>query len=69
MIAICLPKGQRSKARRAMIENAPMRLAAKDPIYEVSPAHLELLNARGFSYEIVIPPVGRRENQRRAASH
>ena len=69
MIAIRLPKGQRAKAWRAMIEIAPVRLVAKDPIYEVSPAHLELLNARGFSFEIVIPPVGRRENQRRAASN
>lgn len=55
MIAIRLPKSQRGKAWKAMIELAPVRLVAKDPIYEVQPAHLELLNARGFTYEIVAP--------------
>jgi hypothetical protein len=69
MIAIRLPKGQRAKAWRAMIEIAPVRLVAKDPIYEVSPAHLELLTARGFSYEIVVPTVHRPDDQRRAASN
>jgi hypothetical protein len=52
-----------------MIEIAPVRLVAKDPIYEVSPAHLELLTARGFSYEIVVPTVHRPDDQRRAASN
>jgi len=42
-----------AKAWRAMIEVAPVRLVAADPIYEVLPAHLELLAARGFSYEVV----------------
>ncbi len=69
MITIRLSKRQRGKAWRAMIEIGPVRLVAKDPIYEVLPAHLELLTARGFSYEIVIPPVGRLDNQRRAASN
>jgi len=38
-----------------MIEVAPVRLVADDPIYEVSPVHLELLTARGFTYEVVRP--------------
>ncbi len=36
-----------------MIEAAPVRLIANDPVYEVLPAHLELLTARGFTYEVV----------------
>ena len=36
-----------------MIELAPVRLIADDPLYEVLPAHLELLTARGFAYEVV----------------
>ncbi len=55
MIAIRIPKGQRGKAWKAMIAVAPIRLIAKDPIYEVLPAHLEMLAARGFSYEVVEP--------------
>jgi hypothetical protein len=31
-----------------MIEIGPVRLIADDPIYEVLPADLELLTARGF---------------------
>jgi hypothetical protein len=53
MIAIRLPKQQWGKAWRALIEVAPVRLVAHDPIYEVLPAHLEVLNARGFTYEVV----------------
>ena len=68
MIAIRIPKHQWGKAWRAMIEIAPVRLVAKDPVYEVLPAHLELLNARGFSYEVVKPGHSRREKQRRATS-
>jgi hypothetical protein len=30
-----------------------VRLVADDPVYEVLPAHLELLTARGFTYEVV----------------
>ena len=55
MIAIRIPKQQWGKAWRAMIELAPVRLVADDPIYEVLPAHLELLNARGFTYEVIQP--------------
>ena len=68
MIAIRIPKKQRAKAWRAMIEIAPVRLVATDPIYEVYPAHLELLSARGFSYEVVTPPASHQENRRRASS-
>lgn len=53
MLAIRLPKTEWGKAWRAMIEVAPVRLIAADPIYEVLPAHLELLTARGFRYEVV----------------
>ncbi len=47
MMTIRLPKQQWGKAWRAMIEVAPVRLVADDPIYEVLPAHLELLTERG----------------------
>jgi hypothetical protein len=47
-----------------MIEVAPVRLVADDPVYEVLPAHLDLLNARGFAYEIVSPPARRQEKRR-----
>jgi hypothetical protein len=53
VLTIRLSKSDWGKAWRAMIELAPVRLIADDPIYEVLPAHLELLNARGFSYEVV----------------
>jgi hypothetical protein len=55
MIAIRIPKSQWGKAWRAMIELAPVRLVSNDPVYEVSPAHLELLMSRGFTYEVVQP--------------
>ncbi len=69
MIAVRIPKAQRAKAWRAMIELAPIRLVSKEPIYEVLPAHLELLASRGISYEIVGPPSSRQEIRRRASSH
>jgi hypothetical protein len=47
-----------------MIELAPVRLIATDPIYEVLPAHLELLAARGFNYEVVPPRLRRVEKRR-----
>jgi hypothetical protein len=53
MITIRLPKAEWGKSWRAMIEIGPVRLIADDPIYQVLPAHLELLTARGFSYEVV----------------
>jgi hypothetical protein len=64
MLMVRLPKAEWGKAWRALIEVAPVRLVADDPIYEVLPAHLELLNARGFSYELVHPR-GRRSQQKR----
>ena len=64
MIAIRLSRAVWGKAWRAMIEIAPVRLVSKEPIYEVTPAHLELLNSRGISYEVVVP--GLKEHRRRA---
>ncbi|HEV3447447.1 MAG TPA: hypothetical protein VG099_22590 [Gemmataceae bacterium] len=69
MIAIRLPKAQRAKAWRAMIDVAPIRLVSKEPVYEVLPAHLELLSARGIPFEVVGPPLDPQESQRRATSH
>jgi len=53
MLTIRIRKADWGKAWRAMIEVAPVRLIADDPIYEVLPAHVELLASRGFTYEIV----------------
>ena len=53
MLTIRLAKADWAKAWRAMIEVGPVRLIADDPLYEVLPAHLELLTARGFGYEVV----------------
>jgi hypothetical protein len=69
MTAIRIPKAERAKAWRAMIEVAPVRLVATDPVYEVCPAHLELLAAQGIAYEVVSLPPGPQEKRRRAASH
>jgi hypothetical protein len=69
MFAIRLGKADWGKAWRAMIEVAPVRLVAGDPIYEVLPAHLELLASRGFSYEVVTPQPGRKERRRHGTSH
>jgi hypothetical protein len=66
MIAIRLPREYRGKAWRALIAVAPIRLVTKDPIYEVTPAHLELLNAQGIPYEIVVPSSRPQEPRRRA---
>jgi hypothetical protein len=68
MIAIRLARGDWGKAWRALIELALVRLVANDPIYEVLPAHLELLTARGFLYEIVTPQRARREKRRHGTS-
>ncbi len=64
MLTIRLSKADWGKAWRAMIEVAPVRLVADDPIYEVLPAHLEALTARGFTYEVV-PSRPRRPERRR----
>jgi hypothetical protein len=64
MLTIRLAKADWAKAWRAMIEVAPVRLVAEDPLYEVSPIHLELLTARGFRYEVV-PSRTRRPEKRR----
>ena len=62
MIAIRLAKGDWGRAWRTMIEIGPVRLVADDPIYEVLPAHLELLAARGFAYESVARNVNLRQD-------
>jgi hypothetical protein len=41
-----------------------VRLVVDDPVYEVLPVHLELLTARGFTYEVVPLPPRRAEKQR-----
>jgi hypothetical protein len=61
MLMICLRKADWAKAWRAMIEVVPVRLIVDDAVYEVLPAHLELLTARGFRYGLVpCDPEGRR---------
>jgi len=64
MLTIRLSKAEWAKAWRAMIEVAPVRLIRDDPVYEVLPAHLEVLTARGFTYEVV-PARSRRAEKRR----
>jgi hypothetical protein len=64
MLTIRLPKAKWGKAWRAMIDVGPVRLVADDPIFEVLPAHLEVLTAGGFSYEIVQRPSPRQEKRR-----
>ena len=64
MLTIRLPRAEWAKAWRAMIEVAPVRLIRDDPVYEVLPAHLEVLTARGFTYE-VLPVRPRRTEKRR----
>jgi hypothetical protein len=64
MLTIRLPKANWGKAWRAMIEVGPVRYIAKDPIFEVLPVHLELLTARGFSYEVLQPQSRRAEKRR-----
>ena len=53
MLTIRLLKAEWAKAWRTMIEVAPVRLIGDDPVYEVLPVHLEVLTARGFTYEVV----------------
>jgi hypothetical protein len=64
MITIRLAKKQWGKAWRAMIEVAPVRLVADDPVYEILPAHLEVLEARGFQYEVVKPSASGKDRRR-----
>jgi hypothetical protein len=64
MLTIRLSKGEWPKAWRAMIEIAPVRLIRDDPVYEVLPSHLEVLNAGGFAYEVVPSRPPRAEKRR-----
>ena len=52
---IRLRKTDWGKAWRAMVEIGPVRLIKDDPVYEVLPAHLDLLKARGLKFELVPP--------------
>ncbi|MGH3513510.1 MAG: hypothetical protein ACRDRB_14690 [Pseudonocardiaceae bacterium] len=63
-MTIRLAKADWAKAWRAMIEVAPVRLIGDDPVYEVLPAHLEVLTARGFAYEVVSVRPRRTEKRR-----
>jgi len=69
MITIRLSKKEWAKAWRAMIEVGPVRLIAADPVYEVMPVHLELLTARGFTYEIVPLGPSRKEKRRHGTAN
>ena len=69
MVVIRLPRDKWGKAWRAMIEIAPVRLIASDPIYEVLPAHLELLDERGFTYELVPSSAARKDKRRRGTAN
>ena len=68
MLAVRIPKHHWGKAWRAMIEIAPVRLVSADPIYEVLPAHVEMLAAQGVAYEVVTPTSKRQPSPRRASS-
>ena len=52
-----------------MIEIGPVRLIADDPLYEVMPAHLQLLTSRGFGYEVVTLKSKRSEKRRHGNAH
>src|SRR5262245_25909218 len=65
MLTIRLPKAEWGKAWRVMIEVAPVRLITDDPLYEVLPAHLEVLAARGFTYELTPFTASRTAGRRR----
>jgi hypothetical protein len=69
MIQIRLAKAEWGKAWRAMIDVAPIRLVASDPVYEVLPAHLDQLTARGFSYEIISAQARRHEKPRHGTAN
>lgn len=63
MLTIRPQKREWANAWRAMIEIAPVRLVANDPMYEVLPAHLALLATQGYSFEVV--PKHRQNTSRR----
>jgi hypothetical protein len=69
MVTVRLSKAEWAKAWRAMIEVAPVRLVADDPVYEVLPAHLEMLAARGFNFEVVPVQPGRVEKRRHGTAN
>lgn len=68
MLMIRLSKAEWGKAWGAMIEVAPVRLIGSDPLYEVLPAHLDVLTARGFHYEVVAARPQRVEKRRHSTA-
>jgi hypothetical protein len=68
MLTVRIPKSQRPKAWRAMIEVGPIRLVSKEPVYEVLPAHLELLAKHGIPHELISFSRCRRKNRRAKSS-
>jgi hypothetical protein len=68
MLTIRLKKSDWRKAWRAMIEIGPIRLIRDDPIYEVLPAHVEMLSARGFTFEVITLRRPREEARRHGTS-
>jgi hypothetical protein len=69
MLTIRLSKAEWGKAWRAMIEVAPVRLIGNDPLYEVLPAHLDVLTARGFHYEVVATKPQQAEKRRHGTAN
>jgi hypothetical protein len=53
MLNIRIPKTEWAKAWRAMIAVGPVRLIGHAPVYEVLPAHLAELTAKGIAFEIL----------------
>ena len=64
MIKIRLPKKSWGATWRALIDVGPVRLIADDPIYEVLPAHVELLQSKGLPFEIVDRSRNGKDNKR-----
>ena len=61
MIAIKIPKERWGEAWSALIEVAPIRLVTKDPICEVIPVHLEVLQATRIPFDVVQNVVAKEE--------
>lgn len=68
MIVIRLPKKRWAKAWRAMVEVGPLTMIAADPVFEVLASHLDVLESKGFAYEVLGPHKGRKQKPRHASS-
>lgn len=56
MLFIRIPKKHRAKAFRPLVIMGPyhvFKLAADDPVYVVSPVHLQVLDAVSIPFEVV----------------